>query len=63
LDRFELLFDDELARAAVRVAGSGSPNINWSVLSFSVEEQVAGAVAFEGDDGHVRACEATGLFR
>jgi 4'-phosphopantetheinyl transferase len=63
LDRFELLFDDELARAAVRVAGSGSPGNNWSVLTFSVDEQVAGAVALEGDDGHVQACKATGFFR
>ena len=63
LDRFELVFDDELTRAAVRVGGSGSPDNHWSVLSFSVEERVAGAVAFEGVDCHIRACEATGLFR
>lgn len=62
LNRFQLLFDDGLARAQVRDADSGHLDKNWSVLSFSVDEQVAGAVACEGDDCHIRLCTATALF-
>jgi 4'-phosphopantetheinyl transferase len=63
LERFELLFDDGLTRAQVRVTESGSLDQNWSVHSFSIVEHVAGALAFEGDDCHVRMCTATSLLR
>ena len=63
LDRFELLFDDELTQAQVRVTESGSVDRNWSVRSLSIEEHVTGALAFEGGDCQVRMCMASSLFR
>jgi 4'-phosphopantetheinyl transferase len=63
LDRFELLFDDGLTQAQVRGTDSGGLDKNWSVQSLSIKEHVAGALAFEGEDCHVRMCMATSLFR
>ena len=63
LDRFELLFDEQLMQAQVRLTESGILDRDWSVQSLLVGEQVAGAIAVEGEAWQVQMFDAMALFR
>ena len=63
LDRFELLFDERLAQAQVRLTESGTLDRDWSLQSICIAEPVAGALAVEGEAGQVQMFDATTLFR
>ncbi|MEP7152617.1 MAG: 4'-phosphopantetheinyl transferase superfamily protein [Nitrospira sp.] len=63
LDRFELLFDDQLMQAQVRLTESGILDRDWSVQSLQLGEQVAGAIAVEGEAWQVQVFDAMALFR
>ena len=63
LDRFELLFDHDGKPAQVRHTASGGMDRIWSVQSLPIEEQVAGALAIEGDGCCPQRFAAATLFR
>ncbi len=50
LDRFEILFDASPPGARVRLTESGAFEQGWHIQTLSLPEQLAGAVAVEGDD-------------
>lgn len=62
LDRFELLFDDQLMQAQVRLTESGILDRDWSVQSLQLGEQIAGAIAVEGEAWQVQMFDAMALF-
>jgi len=57
LDRFEILFDASSPGARVRLTDSGAFEQGWHIHTLSLPEQLAGAVAVEGDDWTVLRCE------
>jgi 4'-phosphopantetheinyl transferase len=61
LDRFELLFDQQLMQAQVRVAESGILDRVWSVQSLQLGEHLAGAIAVEGEAWQMQLFDATTL--
>jgi 4'-phosphopantetheinyl transferase len=63
LDRFELLFDEQLVRAQVRSTESGILDKDWSVQSLSIADHVAGALAVEGEDWRAHMFDAARLCR
>ncbi len=63
LDRFELLFDDQLMQAQVRLTESGILDRDWSVQSLQLGEHVVGAIAGEGEAWQVQVLDAMALFR
>lgn len=64
LDRFEILFDGPSSAARVRWTDSGAFDSGWLVQSLPVSDHLAGALAVEGEGGHLRRLDATAcLFR
>ena len=63
LERFELLFDNQVMQAQVRLTDSGILDADWSLQSiYNWASTVAGAIAVEGEGWKMQLFDATTLF-
>ena len=61
LERFELLFDNQLMQAQVRLTDSGILDADWSVHTLQFGEHLAGAIAVEGEGSKLELFDAAAL--
>ena len=61
LERFELLFDNQLMQAQVRLTDSGILDADWSVHTLQFDEHLAGAIAVEGEGSKMQLFDASTL--
>lgn len=62
LERFEMVLDGTSSGMRVRLTDSGIFDQAWHVLSLSLPDHLAGAVAVEGDERTLQYYEATAYF-
>ena len=61
LERFELLFDNQVMQAQVRLTDSGILDVDWSVHTLQLGEHLAGAIAVEGEGWKMQLFDAATL--
>ncbi len=59
LDRFDVSFEGESSLGRVRWTDSGAVDSAWQIRSLSLRDQLAGAIAVEGDAWELHSYEST----